>query len=284
MHSFTCGTSQEAWEEINEYLFRKELKLTKLGEGRNGNAIVAYDVQMNIRKALVDPEFDFTKIFSYTQTKWSSLVKNYVDLNQLDLVKADVLVREKKKQQQYNVAFRFINLHNNGKDCLISATFTRRINSDIPTIVFHTRATEATKRLLWDFLLIERMGEYVYGDDAVFSITFIAPLVFITSESFVMYHSHRDLRKLVEGKKALGIFQQRTLELINKFMTIKPEELTYRVHRRSVRSLQGLPRGHKNQPNVMAKNCSILPKVIDYPDDVLTEAQKKKYRKKMNIK
>lgn len=277
-HSLKFNTSQEAWEGINEWLFLKEKWLTKNGQGRDGNVILAHDLTVHIHKSWVDPEFNFGKVFGYKTAKWSSLVSNYVDLNYLDLIKADIEVREKKKQRMYNVGFRFQNIHSSGKDCLLSLVFSRRKDSDVPVLVFNVRASEVTKRLLWDLLLVQRMGEYVYGSDRSFQIVFTAPMVFINAESFTMYHVHRDIPGLLADKpeEKWGKFQKSVISLIEKFSNMDPEKLTYRVHRRSVRALQGNPGQF-----LYAKNCKLVKSDIEYPDDCITTKERKAYKNKL---
>lgn len=103
----------------------------------------------------------------------------------------------------------------------------------------------------------------------------------LNPEAFTMYHKHRDLNQLLSGKSNLGKNQKKVLGLLQKFKTIKPEELTYRVHRRSVRSLQNIPNGAK----LLVKDLDIIKvESIAYPDDCLTEKQRKDYRKLMNLK
>ena len=77
-------TSQAAWEGINEIFIKGDPILFTEGEGGriSSSAIYAYNVVVNIRKAWMDPEFDFGKLFNYQQTKWNLLLNNYVNLNQ----------------------------------------------------------------------------------------------------------------------------------------------------------------------------------------------------------
>lgn len=278
MHRLKAGTSQSAWELLNEWLFKREKKLTDLGQGRNGSCIIAYDVCVHIQKAWVDPNFDFHRCFNYQKAKWTSLIKNYVDLNYLDLIKASIEKREAKKQYNYNETFRFSNLHDSGKDCLISLTFSRRLNSDIPHLIFHTRATEVTKRLLWDFLLVQRLGEYVYGHNN-FSMTYFAPQVYIQMESFLMYNIHRDIPSILKNKPKLEKVQAKTLETLEKFKVIDPESMSYRVFRRPARALQKADKdiAHK----ILAKDCQLQDVKIEYPDNIITEKDRKAYRKKL---
>lgn len=279
---FEFANSQKAWEGVNEFLFIKEKELQEKGQGRLGNATVAHNIIIYIRKAWCDPEFCFANLFGYRPQKWSSLINNYVDMNHLDIVKADILSREFKKNQSYSVTMHFSNTHNSGKDCLISLTFSRRIDHDVPVLTFHARATEVTKRMLWDLLLIQRIGEYIYGEEQSLVIYMIPQMMYLNAETFTMYHKHRNLDKMLKkaGIVDLQPIQKRTMTLVHKFSTIKPEELTYRVHRRSVRSLQNL----NNIPSLKVKDIILIPKSIDYPENCITESQRKKFRKTLKQK
>lgn len=295
--SLDCATSQEAWEKVNEYLFLYESELKAKGAGRDGNASVSYDNFIYIRKAWVDPNFDFGRMFGYRIQKWTHLVNNYVDLNYLDLVKQDIALREMKKQRMYNVTKHFVNAHDNGKDCLISLTFSRRISSDIPVVIFHTRASEVTKRLLIDFLLVQRMGEYVYGNNN-FSIMLYSPMMYLNIEAFTMYHSHRNILKLLKkhyGKgeavkfkleNRLQPFQKRVVDVLNKFLTCHPMDIKYKSHRRAVKQLQTDDKGKplSGDRPMTAGQLFLETKKIEYPADCLSDKQRAKYRKELKKK
>jgi hypothetical protein len=294
-----CHTSQEAWEKINEYILLKEEELKIKGGGRDGNASLSYDNLIFIMKAWVDPEFDFGRMFRYKVQKWTHLVNNYVDLNYLDIIKHDIQTRESKRQRIYQVTKHFSNSHNNGKDCLISLTFSKRLYSDVPILIFHTRATEVTKRLLIDLLLVQRLGEYVYGKDKTFSILMYCPMAYLNVEAFTMYNTHRDIIKLLKkdhrrdtdtSKKdyllRLHPFQKRIYDVLKKFQTIDPLKITYKSHRRAAKQLQtigGIPLS--GDKPMKAKQLELETKsLITYPDDCITQKQRDEYRKNLRNK
>lgn len=292
-----CATSQEAWEKVNEYLFLNEKDLKDKGAGRDGNASVSYDNFIYIRKAWVDPNFDFGRMFGYRVQKWTHLVNNYVDMNYLDLVKQDVTLREMKKQRMYNVTKHFANSHTNGKDCLISLTFSRRTSTDAPVLIFHTRASEITKRLLIDLLLVQRMGEYVYGNND-FSIMMYSPMMYLNIEAFTMYHTHRNLKKLLkkhygEGKdfkfkleNRLEPFQKRVMGVLDKFLTCHPMDIKYKSHRRAVKQLQTDDHGKplSGDRPMTAGQLYLETRKIIYPDNILSDKKRAEYRKQMKKK
>jgi len=280
-------TSQEAWEGLNEWLFLKEKKLTKMGQGKQGNISLAYDTWVYISRAWVDPEFDFAQVLGHRLQKWTSLVNNYVDMNYLDMVKCDIEARENKKQTNYNVAMHFTNSHNSGKDCLISLTFSRRTDTTAPVLTFHVRASEITKRLLWDFLLVQRIGEYVYGRKQEFSIISYIPMMFINAETFTMYDIHKPIEKL--GKKIKGEIQplqSKILELTKKFKYIDPNEITYKSHQRAVRQLQKGKDGKalSGPFEMKAKFLGLKKNNIEFPEDIITDRQRREYMKKIKVK
>ena len=255
--SFEFGSSQEAWEQLNEYLACEDEEIIEMGGTRNGPLIISYNIFVRIRKAWVDPGFDFGYMFGYRIQKWSKLLSNYVNLNYLDLVKSEVQSRESKKNQAYNVSFLFDNAHISGHGCLLNLTFIRRHKVDHPILQMTLRASEVTKRLLMDLLLVQRMGEYVYGKDQHISIEIFFPHIYLSSESFTMYDNHKPIKELFKGRK--GKFQEKILGILNKFKTVDPTEITYKVHLRSVRQLQrvdGIPLS--GDKHLYAKDLSLI--------------------------
>ena len=81
LHSLEFATSQEAWEKLNEAFLRLDPVLFDKGATANSGVAVAYNVFIKIRKAWVDPDFDYGRCFNYKETKWTSLLNNYIDFN-----------------------------------------------------------------------------------------------------------------------------------------------------------------------------------------------------------
>src|SRR5690606_3561520 len=126
------------------------------------------------------------------------------------------------------------------KGCLLSLTFTRRLNSTYPFLVFTLRASEVTKRLLWDLLLIQKMGEYVYGKNARFGIDVFCLHIYISAECFVIYDNHKKLKKFIKPRdgKPLTTYQNRVFKVHNDFKTKNIDDIGYRVHKRSAMQIQ----------------------------------------------
>lgn len=269
------ATSQEAWEYLNETFVLESDGIIKNGGIVSGPQVLSYDHFLEINKSWVDPEFDFGYIFGYKIQKWSKLITNYIDFDWLDIAKSQVQEKEAKKTPSYNIAFKFSNLHNSGHACLISLVFQRRHTSDNPVVIINIRSSEITKRLLMDLLLVERMIEYIYGDKHGASLKLYCGNMYLTAENFVMYHNHRDFESLFKGKNGSKIIK-RVLEVKEKFE--KPEALNmkYKVHRRSARRLQKI-----DIEPLLARDLTLFPYKIDYPEDCITDEQRKKYKRKL---
>lgn len=276
------GSSQEAWQGINEYLANNEMKIMENGGGRYGPEMVSYNNWIFIERAYVDPNFDYGFVLGYRKQKWSSLVNNYVNLNLLDATKSQVLYREGRKSQSYNISFLFDNTHNSGKGCLLSLTFARKKGIPNPVLIFYLRSSEVTKRLIFDLLLVQRIGEYVYGTDKFFSLQMICPNMYISAEAFCMYDNVKKLDtviKPVEGAKKLSTFQQRILDVHKHYSTVDPSTIKYRSSLRSVNQLQRDKNGHplSGDVHLYAKNMQIHHESV-YPIDIISPSVRKKYR------
>lgn len=225
--------SQEAWEQTNEGLF--------LGNSKSmvtSNVSLSYDNILYIKSPWVDPKFDFARMFNYRINKWNSLVGNYLDKEELIDLRETIDLREKKKSKGiYQETLKFTNNYKNGKDCLISLTFARRANYELPLLIFHTRALEATKRMLLDLLLVQRIGEYVFGEKK-FSIIVYCPMVYLDPDTFTMYNNHRDIIKEIPSSTSNGKFQDKVLSQLKKFQKTPIDQISYKVNKRCARQLQ----------------------------------------------
>ncbi len=224
-------TAQDAWKGLNESLF--------LYSQSSGNIAYAYDLHVDIKKIWVDPEFDFGKDLGYTRSKWTHLVNNYIDLNYLDIIKAEVTRAEKSKRASYSFAYHFKNSHANGKDCLVGLVISRRLGNDVPVFTFFSRATELTKRFLFDLLLIQRVGEYIYGDERTIELKLNIPMAYIQAESFTVYNNVQPIAALIPNKQAATNFQKAVLKTLKNFMEGDHNKLTYDSHKRISMKLQG---------------------------------------------
>lgn len=241
--------SQEAWEKLNAFFLNKEgyFNDSKEKEYKDGDIVsgqrVSYDTNVFIHKAWVLPDFDFGNTFGYRAQKWSGLVNNYINVEYLKDLKKRVQERENKNSRHYNISMPFDNSHGHGKNCLLSLTITRRQNKETPLLSFTLRSSEITKRLLMDFLLVQRVGEYVFENKTDFSLNMVVINMYQDPEAFTMFDSFKPIRSIMvkDGRKSK--YQKKVLGILRKFKRVDLEEIKYKVHKRCVRQLQR-PNGH----------------------------------------
>lgn len=280
-HLFEFATSQEAWEKINETFLIRPKEVFDDNSAFNAGVSILYNVFIKIRKAWVDPEFDYGKNFNYREQKWTMLVNNYLDLNKLDLLRSKIRYFQSKYNQNYNLSYSFDNNHNNGKGCLLSATFSRRIGDDIPVITMMLRSSEITKRLIFDFLLVQRMGEYIYGPDQSFMLNVFATQMYCNTETLLMYNTHKPVHKFLkksEDKEWVKIANER----FDKFMN-EPEKFgSYKVFLRAAKCINPEAYNHKSTP-LLAKDLKIYDGNLDieFPENCITLTQRRKYLKEL---
>lgn len=277
LHSLEFATSQEAWEKLNEAFLRLDPVLFDKGATANSGVAVAYNVFIKIRKAWVDPDFDYGRCFNYKETKWTSLLNNYIDFNKLDLLRSKLRILKNKYNQNYNVTYMFNNHHDNGKQCLIAATFSKRFQEDIPVITMVVRASEITKRLIFDFLLIQRMAEYVYGPDQSVQINLFATQMYGNVETLLMYSAYKPLKKVIKGID--NPWTKRVKEVYNKILNgTENEWSSFKVFFRSFKVLR--PDLYEYQA-LLAKDLLLEYEDIEYPENVISYSQRKAYKKKL---
>jgi len=276
---------QSGWRGINEFLYLKCQAIDAVGGGMYSTEYVSYNNYVIMQTAQVDPEFNFGKVLGYAKAKWTSLASNYVNKDYLDLIKNTIQHRHGKEAKSYNYTFHFSNRHGMGKDCLISLNFTKRVTQKKPVVVFSIRTSEVTKRLLFDFLLVQRIIEYVYEHTDV-EVHLFAPSFYITAESFVMYNNVKDVRKLLKNyleKNSLEIhqFQEKVLQRMDEYMNHPdPNSIMYRVHRRSVLQIRKDKQGNPESgvKDMFAKNLLLYEPKELYPKTVITKKAIKKFK------
>ena len=243
------GDSMTAWEELNEAFIKADPRFHFL---RGHGALYAYDIVIGIREPKVDPNFDFGRHFNYTMNKWKSLVANYVDKEELSIIKQEVTTEETKRNSSkvYNLALQFTNKHGHGKNCLLSMVFSHRLGDTKPTISVFLRASEVTKRLICDLLLFQRIGEYVY-EDTPFQMVIHFNQIFNDDTVLLMYDVHHPIQDIIIDKG------ERSTNLIKRLKELKrtnPEDIKYKVHRRAAKVLH--PELYK-YPKTLAKDCKL---------------------------
>lgn len=254
---FECPTTQNAWETINEFMITGEEKILKSGRFIS-NQVLVYDCLFDIGKAWVDPNLDFAKLFGYHSTKWSLLIGNYVDMNYLDLVKAQVQERELKNASSYNISYKFSNTHDSGKGCLLSITFSRRVKDDMRRMTLSLRSSEVTKRLILDLLLAQRMGEYIYGEGCSLAVTLFCGNMWVSVDTLIAYHTHKDLFELTKNLDTR--VANNIKEILPKYLDPEyAEGIKYKVHQRTARQLIARDGfiGFKAKLHTYAKDCKL---------------------------
>ena len=279
IHSLEFSTSQEAWDKLNEIFLRLDPVLFSKGSVANAGLACCYNVFIKIRKAWVDPEFDYGRHFNYTDSKWTTLLNNYLDFNQLDLIKSQLNVKKATYNQNYNISYLFNNRHTNGKQCLLSATFSKRFQEDVPVITMILRSSEITKRLIFDFLLIQRMAEYVYGVKQTVQINVFATQMYGNVETLLMYTVRKPFKKIIKGLDPNNSWVIRLKEIYDKFKNGTEKQFSsYGVYRRCFKVMR--PDLYDYKP-LLAKNLVIEEDDIDYPESVISYSQRKAYKKKL---
>lgn len=226
---------QEAWEKLQEYIANHEVKVRGDREGYlYGTMLSLYDTIIMADSCKIDRKFNFGHALGYQDKKWTKLINNYVNRDYLDLVKSEILSKEKKnKSAHYIHTYHFDNKYGSGKDCLISLTITKRKNDPCPILTYHTRASEITKRLIFDFLLIQRIAEYIYGKDRQCKVICHLIFCFVNLECFMMYLSWKGIDTLKAVTGSYSTFQIRCIEKYEKFLNTPLEKIKYKVHYRA---------------------------------------------------
>ena len=190
------------------------------------------------------------------------------------------------KRSHYNYSFDFDNTHSNGKGCLIAASFCRRDDLDIPIIIANLRSSEITKRLAFDLLLLQRLGEYVYGEDQTFMIQLNCNQMYAALETLVMYDTHKSIKKVTKGLDSVWI--QKVLKMLKFFKTCDEKDVKYKVYRRTLACIQPGKVPGKKEITLCAKDLLLGYDDIPYPESCISytarQAFKKKYLKQKEDK
>lgn len=199
MVHYTFEDATTAWSELIKKFLRQDEELFAEGQGAViTGSVYSYGVSILIDKAQFDPEFDFGLIMGYTQSKWSSLLNNYLDLDAMDILKTQIRELEKNKAQNrnYHIGFNFADSHGNGKGCLVSGVFSRMIGVENPRLTIIMRASDIVTRLPWDLLLAIRLGAYVYGHEE-FSIELFLRSAFADDISIMLYNGYEEIEPII---------------------------------------------------------------------------------------
>jgi len=256
MGALTYPNFTKAWEGINELFLDTPSSLLKEYNGvRQARAMYLYNVSILVEKPELDPEFDFGRLFNYTNQKWKMLMGNYINMGELRELKEELNTYiGGKKPKPYNISYNFSNTHKHGKKCLLALLLTKRFGDNIPYITLYLRSSEITKRLSVDFLLAQRIGEYLFEGNP-FKVVFNINQLFNDDTVLLMYGAYKDISHILKNGKNeyCSILYKRLKEMLqgeeNQFKS-------YKVHWRAFKVLRP---DLYTYPCTLAKECK-LPK------------------------
>lgn len=209
-------------------------------------------------------------------------MNNYIDFNRLDLIRSKLRYLKSKYNQNYNISYLFNNRHDNGKQCLLVATFSKRFQEDIPVVTMILRASEITKRLAFDFLLVQRMAEYVYGPEQSVQINVFATQMYGNVETLLMYDPHKPIKKVLKGLNPEDPWIKRIWEVYNKFKNGTEKDFSsFKVFFRCFKVIR---KDLYESRKLLAKDLLLEYEDIEYPEDCISYSQRKKYKRKLKRK
>jgi ribosomal protein L21 len=258
MIALTFEDAWIAWKGINRKFILGDDRVVDLGSCTK-YLLVGYDAVIHINHPHFkdDYEVDFGKLFFYTKSKWSHLIGNYIDYTALEILRGKIRQCIKDKKKFKDISYQFKNHYKNGKGCLLSLVISKR-----PTgfhLAIFLRSSEITKRLLVDFLLFERIGEWLLRDRP-FSYTVHINNLFNECAVLAMYNQVERLRKIGrEIKESPHYNKEIYKKVIAEYRNIakhkKVESIKYKIHKRAWRCLK--ERNGIEYPKLGVSECTL---------------------------
>lgn len=245
--NFKFDNPWEAYIGLNKWWYNNYETLHRRGGGRYGSELFMPNVFFHCGYGKIDPKLDLGKLLGYSPTKWNTLVTNYLSYQGVHDVRDAVQEREKAGKSNYNVVMLFTNQYKKGKGCLISLQFSKRPRKDPNTgehervVTFSTRATELTKRLIFDLLLVQRVAEFVYkGTGVKWNVQFFSPHVYQCAESLVLLTNHQPLEWWNDNGQIDDKWKLRVHNMYDKYMDPeRAETMKMQSHLQISRFLRG---------------------------------------------
>lgn len=285
MHKIKNFQFENPWDAyigINRWWYNNYETLHRRGGGRYGSECFMPNVFFHCGYGKIPSDLDLGKLLGYSPTKWNTLVTNYLSYQGVHDVHDAVQALEKAGKSNYNVVMLFTNQYKKGKGCLISLQFSKRPrrgkNGEYERVItFSTRATEITKRLIFDLLLIQRVAEFVYkGLDIKWNTQFFSPHVYQCAESFVLLTSYQSLMDWNDNGKIDDKWKKRVHDMYDKYMDAeRAETMKMQSHIQISRFL----RGDRNVKPMYVKDLKLY--LTKKEKDKLSSAQLKQYNNKI---
>ena len=247
----------KAWEGINELFLEMPPQAIDDYNGfrvKNGGWYL-YHLSFMVTNPVFDPEFDFGRHFNYTETKWRSLLGNYLHIEELDEYRRMISDTHYAKPSPYALSYIFTNTHKNGKGCLMQMVASRRVGSVQAYLTFYLRASEVTKRLAVDLLLAQRICEYIYKDtDIKPYVVFEIVQAYADDTIILMYNAHKSIKAFFKHKNTPR--KKELLERLDTLMKTPAGTIRYKVHERAYIVIRS-DLFSQFYPKTLAKDCTL---------------------------
>lgn len=236
------STSIEAWEKLNEAFITGDID----GLVCNSKESHLLNLSFMIDNPYLPEDLNLGRYFVYYPHKWVHLIANYISMEELAELKDTIQVKEIVDTP---ISYHFSNKHKNGKGCLLTMTILyseRKFH-----LSFHVRSSEITKRLIFDLLLFQRLGEYLL-DGKPFDIGIFMSKAFNDNNVLLMYHVHKDIFDILEGRD-----DNRSNNLRDKltwFLEHTADDVRYKIYKRIAKSLKD---DVGQYPTLLVKDCKL---------------------------